>query len=691
MKKLYSTLILLLAVMTSQAQVDRSQMPEPGPAPEVKLQEPKTFSLRNGLEVLVVENHKLPRVTMQLTLDNPPILEGNKAGVASLTGSLMGNGTQNIDKDAFNEEIDYLGARLSFGSQSAFASTLSRYFPRILELMADAAINPKFTQEEFEKEKQKLITGLKSSENDVKAVAARAKNALAYGKNHPYGEFVSIETVENITLEDVRQFYQDHFVPANAYLVIVGDVEFDKVKDMVEDHFTSWTKAAPPSFSYTRPSDVQYTQVNFIDMPNAVQSEISVQNLVDLKMKDEDYLAAKIANYILGGGGEARLFNNLREDKAYTYGAYSGLGSDKHAPALFSASTSVRNMVTDSAAVELLTEVDRIIAEQVSAEELELAKAKYMGNFVMNLEKPSTVARYALNIITEDLPEDYYTTYLERLVKVTLEDVQAAAKKYLTADNARVVIVGKGADVLPNLKKMTFKGESVPIRYFDKYLNKTEEPTHDTALPEGVDAKSVLTGYLEAIGGKEKIEGLDGIKLVYGGEAMGAQLEVTEVRTADKYAQMTSMNGNTVMRMVMTPENKFMEQQGNKMPLPDGMTKDMQSMMGLFPELGALEHPGTKISGIEEIEGKKAYAVEIPGEMVTMIMYYDVDSGLKLKESSTVTMNGQSQSQHVVYKDYQEKEGILIPVQRVGQLGPQQVKMTMKSMELNPDTASLFN
>ncbi|MGY8914286.1 MAG: insulinase family protein, partial [Flavobacteriales bacterium] len=142
MKKIITTLVLAFMALTTNAQVDRTKMPEPGPSPEINLLEPQRFELKNGLKVLVVENHKLPRVTIQLQIDNPPIAEGNKAGVRSFVSSLLGNGSTSIPKDAFNEEVDFLGARINFGSQSAFASSLSKYFPRILELMADAAIHP---------------------------------------------------------------------------------------------------------------------------------------------------------------------------------------------------------------------------------------------------------------------------------------------------------------------------------------------------------------------------------------------------------------------------------------------------------------------------------------------------------------------------------------------------------------------
>ena len=366
MKKLYFTLIIALTAITLNAQVDRSKMPEPGPAPEINLKDPQRFELTNRLKVLVVENHKLPRVSMQLTIDNPPIAEGDKAGASILTGSLLGNGSKSISKDDFNEEVDFLGARINFGFSSASASSLSKYFPRILELMADAAINPNFTQEEFEKEKAKLITGLKTEEKDVSAIADRVQNALAYGKNHPYGEFVTEETVNNVTLADVQRLYSELFVPANAYLVVIGDVKFDEVKDLVTKHFDDWVMASPPSLGYSEPLDAQYTQINFVDVPNAVQSVIALENLVNLEMKDPDYLAALLANHILGGGGQARLYLNLREDKGYTYGSYSRIGNDKYAPSRFRAMASVRNMVTDSSVVEVLKEVERITKEPVT-------------------------------------------------------------------------------------------------------------------------------------------------------------------------------------------------------------------------------------------------------------------------------------------------------------------------------------
>ena len=153
MKKSLFLFAVLLGLLPLQAQIDRSQQPAPGPAPEIQLDEPQEFVLKNGLRVLVVENHKLPRASANLNIDLPPVFEGELAGVNALLSSMLGKGSKAITKDDFDEEVDYLGARVNIGASSAFASSLSRSFPRVLELMADAALNPNFLQEEFDKEK----------------------------------------------------------------------------------------------------------------------------------------------------------------------------------------------------------------------------------------------------------------------------------------------------------------------------------------------------------------------------------------------------------------------------------------------------------------------------------------------------------------------------------------------------------
>ncbi|MCL6267508.1 M16 family metallopeptidase [Flagellimonas myxillae] len=685
MKKYIIFSVLSLCMVISHAQIDRSKQPKPGPAPEINLKEPARFELNNGLKVMVVENHKLPRVSIHLTIDNPPILQGDKAGVAALTSSLMGKGSKNISKEDFYEEVDFLGASIGIGDQSASASCLSKYFPRILELMADATLNPNFTQEEFDKEKDRIITGIKSEEKDVSAIASRVQLALAYGKSHPHGEITSEATVNNVTLADVDQHYRSYFVPANAYLVILGDVDFETAKELVTTHFTPWSKATPPSFSYAKPTDVQYNQINFVDVPNAVQSEVAVQNITELQMKDEDYLPALLANRILGGGSQARLFKNLREDKGYTYGSYSGIRANKYSPMRFNAYAQVRNAVTDSAVVQILSEIDRMVSEPVTAEELTNAKAKYAGSFVMALESPETVANYALNIETEGLSKDFYKTYLERIEAVTIEDVQKAAQKYFSTNNARVVVTGKGSEVMENLEKVTFKGKSVPVLYYDKNASKTEKPDYSAPLPEGLTVASILEKYMEAVGGKSKLEGVESYALTAEAVMQGMTLELEMKKTtSSQFMQDIKVMGNSVQKQVLDGDKGYTIAQGQRKDLTPEEIERIKEESAAFPELNYLLAGGITIDGVEQVGDKKAYKLKITDKKYC---FYDTETGLKLQVVSIEDVQGQAMNNTLVFEDYREVSGIKFPFKMVQTFGPQVFDFVVKDIKVNEGVA----
>ncbi|WP_306353343.1 M16 family metallopeptidase [Flavobacterium sp. '19STA2R22 D10 B1'] len=656
MKKIIYLLTGLFLTFSMEAQTDRSQ-PKPGPAPTVNVKKPQTFELPNGLKVMVVENHKLPRVSINLTIDNDPFAEGSKKGVDDLTSMMMGNGTSKITKDAYNEEIDFLGASVNFSSSGAYSSSLSKYYSRIFELTAAGALDPLFTQEEFDKEKAKLLENIKSQEKSVSANAQRVVNILAFGKNHPGGEYTSEATINNVTLADVKQHYNLYFVPQNAYLVIIGDVNFDETKKLVEQYFSLWKNAKAPKIAYSDPKNVQYTQVNFIDMPNAVQSEVSVVNTVNLKMGDKDYFAAILANQILGGGGEGRLFLNLREKHGWTYGAYSSISGNKFVTK-FTSTASVRNAVTDSSVVEFLNELKRIRTTKVSAEELKNAKAKYVGNFVMQMEKPQTIARYALNIETQNLPKDYYENYIKNINAVTADDIMKAAKKYFSYDNARIVVVGKATDVLPGLEKL-----KTPILYFDRFGNPTSKPEAKT-VSTNVTAKSVLENYIKVIGGDKAVKSVNTIAtkglatipgapapLNYSSKLDAKGLSVTEL----------TMQNISIMKQVVNDNSGYVLQQGQKVVLEGEDLAKTKSVAFPVPELGQLGKADLKLTGIESINGKDAYGVQTDG----ITSFYDVKSGLKLAQS---TME-EGKTVTISFDDYRDVKGVKVPYKMVMNVG----------------------
>ena len=670
-------IVLLVAILSMSfalnAQVDRTKKPAPGPAPVVKFGKADKFTLKNGLTVIIVENHKLPRASARLTIDNKPYFEGKKAGVSGMMGSLMGRGTPSITKDNFNERVDFLGANIGFGSSSSFAASLSRYFDEVLGLMADGVKNSQFTQEEFDKEQKITLDGIKSNEKSVTSVARRVENLLTYGANHPYGEYISKESVNNITLTDVETNYNRYYRPNNAYLIIQGDINPKKIKKLVKNLFGDWKTREIPEIEIQKPINVETTEINFINMDNAVQSEIAIINNIELKLGDKDYYAALLANRILGGSGTARLFKNLREDKGYTYGSYSRIRQSRYA-ASFRATASVRNMVTDSSVVEMMKEINTIRYKKITKSELKNAKAQYIGSFVINVQKPETVAGYALNRELYNLPDNYYETYLEKINAVTIDEVQNAAIKYFRGDKARIIITGKGIDVLKNLEK----NSDYKINYFDKYGNPSEKPEMTLPIPDGMTATDVVNKYFEAIGGKEKAMAVKTTMMVSNATIQGTPLVMTTKASAPNKTLMTiSVMGNTMQKVVFDGEKGYQEAQGRKTDMkPEDITEGKEAN-AIFNDLN---YTSGKLIRIEPIDGKNTIVLKIGDEEV----FYDMTSGLKVKSVKTVkTPDGKEVKVPTTYGDYKAVEGIMFPHSIEIKSGPMNLNFKIVEIKIN--------
>lgn len=674
----YIAAAFFFAGMVSAQKIDLNAMPKPGPTPAINIAKPKTFQLSNGLTVMVVENNKLPRASANLTMDRPPYNEGSVTGVSEIMAEQFENGTTNMSKDDFNKKVDYLGANLNFSSNGAFANSLSKYFPQVLGLMADAIINPKFSAEEIQNSKERAIEGLKSDEKNASSIAGRVSNALMYGKNTSRGEFETVESINKIQLSDVQNTYKKYYAPDNAYLVIVGDVKFDQVKSLVEKAFGGWKKANTPITPLEPASNVAKTEIDIVDVPSAVQSVVSLNNLNTLKMKDPNYFAATIANYILGGGGEARLFMNLREKNGFTYGAYSSMSASKYSPQ-FSASASVRNEVTDKAVKEFMNELNAI--STVKPEELENAKAKLKGSFIMSLEKPETIARFALNQKVQDLPADFYTNYLKSIDKVTAADVSNAVKSTILPNQSRIFIAGKASEISEGLEKLGY-----PVKYFDKEANPVAKPTAQK-VDASVTVASIADKYINAIGGKANIDKVSSYTINASMSMQGQNIDLKMTKAAGgKELTMVTMMGQTVQKQVFDGKTGYSEQMGKKTEMkPEQITEKLKNTE-LFPELAFAKSADYKLAGIEKIGGEDSYAVKNGDNTY----YYSVKTGLKTGETKTVKAMGQTMTVPTTYSDYKDVAGVKMPYTiSVNQMG-MDMTMNVKSIEVNQAKDSDF-
>ena len=678
MKKILIVACLLLTIASAQAQVDRTQAPKAAPAREIKIGEYQSFTLKNGLQVFVVENHKLPRVQFSIQLKNDPIFQGEKEGYIEMAGTLIGTGTKTKTKAQLDEETDFIGANLNTSSDGIFASSLSKHTTKLLDLMSDVLYNPAFAQEEMDKLKTQTLSGIEAGKDNPDVISDNVRRTLVFGKEHPYGLSATEKTVGSITLDDCKNYYNTYFKPGNAFLIIVGDIDLKTAKSLSEKYFAKWAPAEVKYPTYVKPKEPAKTYVALVDRPASVQSVISVTYPVELRPGTQDAIKARVTNQILGGGFSSRLMQNLREKNAFTYGARSSLNAD-NLTGNFNATASVRNEVTDSSVVEFLSELKRMLNEPVLGKELAAAKAEISGAFGRSLESPQTIAGFALNTAKYNLPKDYYNNYLKYVDAVTLADVQATAKKFIRPDNAHIVIVGKSADVADKLKKF---GE---VKHFDIY-GESYVPTKASALPAGLTAEKVIANYIEAIGGAKKIQELKSVKMTMKAAFQGAELIMTNSKKSGKSLTEISVQGNVMQKIVSDGKDYAVIAMGQKTPV-DAATKEKNLFEAyIVPEtMIAAMNVKTTLKAVENLEGKDAYVVEYvfpAGEKITN--YFDKETGQKVQTVELAKTPQGEISVPTKLQDYKEVGGVKLAHSILVSQGPMVFKFQVSTAEANP-------
>lgn len=676
MKTKILTLAFAFFAISLQAQ-EIIPMPKPGPAPTINIGKPNEFKLKNGLTVIVVENHKLPRVSATLTIDNPPFALGVKKGTESLLSEMLGTGTKNISKEEFNERIEFLGANVSLWESGGSASSLKKYFNEVFGFMADGALNPNFTQAEFEAVKARYIEGLKSDEKSVETAAARVRDILIYGKNHPFAEYDTQEKIEAITLADVQEYYNKYYKPNNAYLIVVGDITTKEVKKLSNKLFKNWKKGDLNIPVLPQVAEVKKTEVDIIDMPNAVQSVVGLGYPVQLTKNDPDYYAVQVASSILGGDFNSKLNMNLREANGWTYGARGGV-SDSRYVGTFTTNATVRNDVTDGAVKETLKEVKSMTLEKIDAKQLEEVKAKFLGNFILTLERPQTVANQALTIKTNQLDPSFYTNYIKNINAVTVEDVLRVSKKYFRPDQARIIVTGKTEQIAEGLEALGY-----PVNYYDKYGNQIAKPA-PSGKQTDVTVAQISENFFKAIGGADKAESVKTIVQKGKIEAMGMAGDF-ELKTAspNKTAQTISFGGMSI-KQTFDGTKGILNQAGQKMDLPEELTAPLKEINALFAPLSSA-YQSAKVEGIVKEEGKELYKVVISS--INRVDYYDVAAGLLYKTAQTMKTPQGEMASTITYQAYKVFDGVQVPVEFTSEAMGQAMKITISDAQINKNVS----
>ena len=679
--------IVLLQHGFAQIKVDRSKKPAAGPAPAISIKDPVIFTLPNGMTVLVVENHKFPKVSASLNIDAGPILEGKRAGLVNLMGQMLGEGTTNMPKDKFDEAVDIIGAEVSLYASGGSASALTRYFEKAFNLMADGLKNPAFPQASFDKLKSLTITGLKSNEKSAPAIAARVNAALSYGKQTAMGEFTTEETVKGLILKDVKDAYKNYITPSRSYLTFVGDITPAAAKELTTKAFGRWSgkKLSLPVIPLVK--NPAKTEIDFVDVPTAVQGELNVGNLVSNPMNNKDYHALLVANQILGGGAESKLFMNLREKHGFTYGSYSRIGSGRF-QSLFTASAAVRSDKVDSATAEIFSEILNMRDGKITQEELDIAKAKYNGSFALGMEDPSRTATYASNILINNLPKDFYKTFLQKINSVSLNDLKRVSGIYFNENHSRIVIAGNGSVILPKLMRLGY-----PVKKFDRYANPVIDKEADVKGIEtakntnSISASEIIETYLKAIGGKDEVKKVTSMSSVIGLDMMGRSFEGVEKKMNPGMQMLELKMGTmTVMKMVFNGTSGFQQQGPQKKDLSEKEIKEAQDDKGVIPQLYYITDGAYKTDylGTGKVDDEDTYRLKVvmPSGR-TSIQEYSVKTGLLLKEETTSIQEGADIPMTIEYKNYKKTGALLLPTEITRNAGGQEIPFKYKEIKLN--------
>jgi len=444
---------------SSKAVVMKGKAPVNDKVLDVKLPKPKEGDLANGIHLIVLEDHRAPQVTFQLLIpgaggyfDAP-----NSIGLASVTASMMREGTATRNTNQIAEQLETMSANVAVGTgmtsldATLSGSALTENLDKLFDLSADILLNPSFPDEELAKYKTRTRTGLNQNRSVPGFLAQELYQKVMYGDDAAGRLLMTPDQLDKVTRAAMVDFHKEKYVPDHAAIAFAGDISYDRAKQLVESKLGAWKKSGAPLLAAKDPPAIGPAKVWLVDRPNSVQTNFIVGTQA-IERTNPDYNVLEVMNQVVGGGPTGRLFVHLREEKGYTYGAYSGLNAGRYR-GTWSASTDVRSDVTEPALKDLLAELVAIRDTIVPAKELQDRKRALVASFALSLESPQQILSYYTTRWIYKLPADYWDKYPQRVMSVTAEQVQTAAKKYLDPSHMQIVAVGDGKKVEEILRK----------------------------------------------------------------------------------------------------------------------------------------------------------------------------------------------------------------------------------------------
>ncbi len=447
------------AAQKPQAVVIKGKAPVSEQVLNVRLPRPREGMLSNGIRLIVLEDRRTPQVTFNLTIPGAGGFfdPAGQAGLATVTATMMREGTPTRTTLQIAEQLETTASALNVGTgmsaldATVSGSALTEHVGKVFEMAADILLNPTFPEEEFTKYRTRTLAGLNQNRSQPGFLVQELWQKTMAG-DHPSGRVVmQPAALQGFTRLQLVDFHKSHYVPDYAAIAFAGDISFADAQKLVESRLAGWKKAGIPVPSATDPAPAAPGRVSLVDRPTSVQTNFMVGTQA-IARTDPDYDALQLMNAVVGAGPTGRLFTHLREEKGYTYGAFSGLSAGRFKGTWF-AQTDVRSEVTEPALTDLMDELRQIRDVPVPAKELADKKRSLVASFALSLESPQQVLNYYVTSWIYKLPADYWDRYPERVMGITTTQIQTVAKKYLDPSKVHIIAVGDGKKVTDILKK----------------------------------------------------------------------------------------------------------------------------------------------------------------------------------------------------------------------------------------------
>jgi zinc protease len=689
-----AVIVAALCALCASAQVDNYREIKYPTLPKFEIPKPTLFTLKNGLQVFLMEDHELPLVRVNARIRTGSNYEpAEKAGLASLVGAVQRTGgTKRLTGDQID---DFLAARAAtietgLGEDSGFASMdcLKADFDDVFKVYGEILRTPAFAQEKLELAKVAANTGISRRNDAVGGITSREINRLVYGSDSPLARNTEYATIKAVTREDLVAWHKKYYQPNSILLGVVGDFNPQQMKQKIEAAFGDWEKGpefAAPQVSYRKETVPGYY---FIEKSDVNQANIVFGHL-GIETKNPDYFAAQVMNEVLGGGFASRMFSNVRSKKSLAYNVYGSLGSDYNQPGVFRAGLQTKSSTTIKAIEAVKAEVTGIIDTPATEAELKRAKDAILNSFVFNYDSKAKILSQQMTYAFYGLPADFLEQYRANIEKVTAADVARVAKKYVHPDKLAILVVGKAADFdqpLTNLGKVTPIDITIPAPA--DATPKAEKSAANIAAGKQTWSKAIKAMGGDALKKADAVRTSGGVELKMGGQAMSLKQNSTIAFPDKMRTAITTPFGDQTV--VLNGTEGFSLAGDKVQPLPAAMLQEQTREQGrsLYYLLRYQDDPTLELlaAGQEKVEGTECQILATTFKDVESRMWVAPDG--KILKQTYQGMNPITRTPGMVettMSDFRAEGGLLLPHKQVRKIdGEEVMTITLDSFELNP-------